>query len=103
FHYPPFMRLIKITLKHKMPKTLNEGTQIFTRVLKGKLGSRVIGPAIPYVSRVRNQYLLDILIKMERKTDIMNLAKETIWEANREMHQTKGFSGVRVNVDVDPM
>jgi primosomal protein N' (replication factor Y) len=103
FHYPPFTRLIKITLKHKMPKTLNEGTQIFTRVLKNKLGSRVIGPAIPYVSRVRNQYLLDILIKMERKADILNLAKETIWEAETELRQTKGLSGVRVNVDVDPV
>ncbi len=103
FYYPPFMRLIKITLKHKKPQVLNDGAKIFVKVLKGELGNRVIGPAIPYVGRVRGQYLLDILIKLERKMEIIIKAKETVWEASREMQQTQGFSGVRVNVDVDPI
>lgn len=103
FHYPPFARLIKITLKHKKPKVLNDGTSVFVKVLKKQFGKRVIGPAIPHLGRVRGQYLLDILVKLERDAKMLQKAKELIRDATRTMQQTKGFSTVRVNVDVDPI
>lgn len=102
FKYPPFKRLIKISLKHKKPATLNNGTKIFAHELRNKLGDWMIGPAIPYVSRVRGYYILDILIKLERDAKKMQFAKDTIAEATRLMHQAGGFSGIRVNIDVDP-
>ncbi len=103
FHYPPFARLIKITLKHKKPKVLNDGTKVFVRILINQLGKRVIGPAVPHVGRVRGQYLLDILIKLEKDAKMLRHTKELIREASRTMQQTEGFSTVRVNVDVDPV
>lgn len=102
FKYPPFYRLIKITLKHKLPRTVNNGTGIFAKVLKDKLGSRVIGPAIPSIPRIRNQYLMDIVIKLERKADVIAFAKQVIAEATLKMQKSEGCSQVRVNVNVDP-
>lgn len=102
FEYPPFSRLIKITLKHKKPEVLNRGAKIFAQVLKNKLGKRLLGPTVPPVGRVREYYLLDIMIKMERNPAIWKATKELIWEATRVMQQEEGFSNVRVNVDVDP-
>ncbi len=102
FEYPPFSRLIKITLKHKKPDVLNRGSKYFVQVLKSKLGKRLLGPTVPPVGRVREYYLLDILIKMERNPNLWKLTKELIGEATRVMQQTEGFSTVRVNVDVDP-
>lgn len=102
FKYPPFYRLIKITLKHKKPAILNDGTKIFSKHLKAKLGEWVIGPAIPYISRVRGYYLLDVLVKMERSSKKLSFAKSTILEAVQLMQKTEGFSGVRVNINVDP-
>ena len=102
FHYPPFTRLIRITLKHKKPQTLNDGARIFAKVLKKNLGDSVIGPAIPYISRVRGYYLLDFMIKLERKAKKMAFAKQVIGLAVQEMQSASGFSGVRVNIDVDP-
>ena len=102
FKYPPFVRLIRITLKHKKPQVLNDGTKIFAKHLTGKLGDWVIGPAIPYVSRVRGYYVLDIMIKLERNKQKIEFAKTTIADATQLMRKTSGFSGVRVNVDVDP-
>lgn len=102
FKYPPYTRLIQITLKHKKPKVLNDGTRIFGKILKKALGDWVVGPAIPYVSRVRGYYLLDFLIKLERNAQKMAFAKKVIAEATSEMQSASGFSGVRVNVDVDP-
>lgn len=102
FRYPPFVRLIKITLKHKKPGVLNDGTWVFDKFLKEKLGNWVMGPAVPYISRVRGYYLMDFLIKMERNAKKITFAKMAIAEATHYMQKTAGFSGVRVNVDVDP-
>ena len=103
FGYPPFTRLIKITLKHKKPDVLNRGAKAFVKVLKQKLGNRVLGPSVPSVGRVRRQFLLDILIKMEINPKLWKLSKELIGEATQVMQQGEGFSTVRVNVDVDPI
>jgi primosomal protein N' (replication factor Y) len=103
FGYPPFIRLIRITLKHKKPETLNKGARVYEKVLKSKLGDWVIGPAIPYVSRVRSYYLLDFVIKLERDARKVRYAKEVIELATREMRKTTDCSGIRAAVDVDPM
>jgi primosomal protein N' (replication factor Y) (superfamily II helicase) len=102
FEYPPFTRLINITLKHKKSDVLNRGAKIFAKVLQAKLGKRMLGPTVPPVGRVREYYLLDIMIKMERNPAIWKATKDLIWEATRVMQQEEGFSTVRVNVDVDP-
>lgn len=102
FSYPPFQRLIKITLKHKDPRLLNEGTKIFSKILKDKLGYRMIGPAVPGIPRVRGQFLLEIYLKMEKDNQWLAYAKRLIIEAKHILQKTKGFSGIRVNVDVDP-
>lgn len=103
FHYPPFYRLIKMTLKHQTPETVNRAAQFLGNGLKEQLGPRVIGPAMPSVSRVRGQYLLDILVKLERNNHLIFQAKEMIMEGIRQVHKLEGCSNVRVNVDVDPM
>ena len=102
FTYPPFSRLIKITLKHRKPQILNEACKLFARLLKDKLGGRVRGPAVPGVPRVRTYYLLDVLIKMERDPKKLSQVKKWIHEAAGIMRSNKGYSTVRVNIDVDP-
>jgi primosomal protein N' (replication factor Y) len=103
FLYPPFVRLIRITLKHKKPELLNDAARLYGQMLKKELGTWVIGPAVPYISRVRGYYLLDFLIKLERDGKKIRFAKDTVLESIIEMQKAEGFSGVRVNVDVDPM
>ena len=71
FSYPPFLRLIKITLKHKDPRLLNEGTKIFAKIIKEKLGHRMIGPAVPGIPRVRGSFLLEIFLKMEKDNNCL--------------------------------
>lgn len=102
FKYPPFYRLIRITLKHRKPEVLEGGTARFSGLLKKKLGSWVIGPAVPYVSRVRGYFLMDMLVKLERHAQKIAFAKAVIRDAISQLHKAEGFSGVRVQVDVDP-
>ncbi len=104
FRYPPYSRIIQVTLKHKKADLLNEAMKVFANVVKTKLDARrVLGPAVPGVARIRNQYLQTMLIKLERKNNVIKFAKATLREATQVMHSQKGFSGVRVILDVDPM
>lgn len=102
FQYPPYVRLIRLTLKHKTPKTLNEAGKIVANFLKERLGEWVVGPAVPYVARVRSYYLLDFMVKLNKDKNKMIFAKKSILDAVDHLHQRSGYSGVRVNVDVDP-
>jgi len=102
FRYPPFSRLIRITLKHKKPEVVNEGGKLFANFLKAELGARVLGPAVPGVARVRSFYLLDVLLKLERDSALIQRAKHLIADATHHIQSGTGLSGVRVNVDVDP-
>ncbi len=102
FKYPPYYRLIRITLKHKKPQVLNDAGKLFAKYLKAKLGEWAQGPAVPYISRVRTYYLLDFLVKIERHPQKITYTKNSIMEAIDDLHHQKGLSGVRVNVDVDP-
>ncbi|MEZ4986311.1 MAG: primosomal protein N' [Saprospiraceae bacterium] len=103
FAYPPFYRLIRITLKHTVPKTVNDAMQLYAHWLRQELGDSLLGPAVPLIGRVRTWYLLDVMVKIDRN-DNARLAwvKTRIRIANDKLLQTKGFSGVRIAVDVDP-
>ncbi len=103
FNYPPFVRMITVTLKHRKAATLNDATKIYAHYVRQRLGDRVIGPAIPHVSRVRNQYLLNVLLKLERDGKLIRYAKDTLEQAAAEVHGESGMSQVRINVDVDPV
>jgi primosomal protein N' (replication factor Y) len=64
FFYPPFSRIIKITLKHKLKEIVDDAAQQLTNALHKDLNKFVVGPAAPVVGRVRNQYLMELLIKL---------------------------------------
>ncbi|HKK76692.1 MAG TPA: primosomal protein N' [Saprospiraceae bacterium] len=102
FKYPPFYRLIKISLKHKQPRVINDAAKLYGMLLKKGLGGRVQGPAMPYVSRVRGYYILDFMIKLEKDTKAIHRIKTIIMDAMYQLQSEKGFGGVRVNIDVDP-
>jgi primosomal protein N' (replication factor Y) len=102
FNYPPFSRLIKITLKHKSPQVVFDASKLVAEHLKKTLGERLIGPAVPGVPRVRSYYLMDMMLKLERDASMLQLAKQTIAEAEAALFSTKGFSQVRFLVDADP-
>lgn len=103
FQYPPFSRLIRITLKHKKVDTLNHGAKIFRSLLLKELGSRVQGPIVPSVGRVRNYYILDFLIKLEMNTKLINYTKKVLRASIVKLKQEPGYSSLRINADVDPV
>lgn len=103
FHYPPFVRLVKITVKH-IHKNISEKAALFLkRTLAEKLGEDyVLGPEEPIISKIRNQYLMEILVKMEKQQQIHRI-KAFIKQECQALLLHKDFKKARVTIDVDPM
>ncbi len=102
FKYPPFYRLIRISLKHKDYNVLNAGASHFANLLKPKLGARVLGPEYPMVARVKNLFIKNILIKFEIKAS-HKAVKVIINDAMDDMYKVKEFRSIYIQPDVDPM
>ncbi len=103
FFYPPFVRMIQLTLRHKDERTVQSAAALFARILREKLGDRVLGPVQPPISRLRGMYGQDILIKMEKSAPLLSRAKALIRATTEIVVGEKGFGQVQVAVDVDPV
>ncbi|MCK4662314.1 MAG: primosomal protein N' [Bacteroidales bacterium] len=102
FNYPPFNRLIKITIKHKNPETLNIASKQLANKLKPIFGKRLLGPQAPVINRIQNWYLKTILIKIE-KDKSFSKAKTYLYKTSNELKHTKDYGNLQIVFDVDPM
>jgi len=102
FLYPPYYRLINLTLKHKTPVTVRETAKNLAVLLKQRLGKRVLGPTQPGVARLRGMYIEQIIIKMEKNGPAIKKIKELLHFCIGEIKKDKAMKSVRVIIDVDP-
>lgn len=102
--YPPFTRLIEVTLKHTDKKTCRSAAQSLADELRRHLKSvKVLGPGEPMVSKIRNQYLMSTLIKVPRGYGELALIKSAILTHSEALLREKPFRNTRVIIDVDPV
>ncbi len=100
YKYPPINRIIKITFKHKNYNVLNEASDWFAGALKNNFGGVVLGPEYPPVSRIRNQYLKHILVKIDKR-DSLSRNKRNIKRIEKSFNAISMFRSVRVIYNVD--
>ncbi|MBL7699853.1 MAG: primosomal protein N' [Chitinophagaceae bacterium] len=101
FFYPPFSRIIMLTFKHKMKDVVDGASQFLTDLLKPVYGAYIVGPAEPVVNRVRNQYLMELLLKLPKDSVMVRECKKFILEKVAEMHSDRKYRSVIVIPDVD--
>jgi primosomal protein N' (replication factor Y) len=102
FGYPPFTRLIQITLKHKDKNKVSQAAAELNTFLQQDLRGMITGPAEPIISRIRNQYLMEFLIKLP-KDHRLPAFKKVILNHIQLMHSDKRFGSVQVIADADPV
>jgi len=100
FKYPPIYKLIKITLKHRDYNRVNTASTWLAKSLRQVFAHYVLGPEFPPVSRIRNQYHKNILIKIPQKQSLVK-TKETIIKINNSFFSVKDFRSVKVILNVD--
>jgi primosomal protein N' (replication factor Y) len=101
FKYPPYQRLIKITFKHRDYTRTQESAQWFVNALKQiQVGVEVLGPEFPAVARVRNLYLVHVVVKMGKQHS-PDQVKSYIYKVQRSFEAITSYRSVRCNIDVD--
>ncbi len=100
YHYPPFIRLVKITLKHKEYIKVDAASQWLAASLVNSFGENVLGPSSPAISRIRNQHIKTILIKLPKKNSL-NQSKTILQKIKNSFQSINDFRSVRFNIDVD--
>jgi primosomal protein N' len=101
FHYPPFSRVIKLTFRHRDKNIVNDAAHYFANTLKKEFGNYLVGPAEPVVARVRNQYLMELLLKLPKDGSTISFAKHVIQQQTTILHNDRKFRSVVIIPDVD--
>jgi len=100
YHYPPYYRIIKITLKHKDFTKVNSGIDWLAKAFKNVFGENVLGPTEPSVSRIRNQYIKNLMIKIPPKQSL-GKTKAHILKVKTSFEAIKDYRPIRFVLDVD--
>ena len=102
FNYPPYSRLVQITLKHKNKKKLDEASLQLGIMMRHSFGRRVLGPEYPVISRIRNYYHKNVLLKIEQK-DSITQAKKILNTIVESFQNHISFKSIRCIIDIDPV
>ncbi|MBR1793342.1 MAG: primosomal protein N' [Bacteroidales bacterium] len=101
FRYPPYYRMVEITLQHRHQEVLNEAAAIAAQRLRMMFAGRVIGPDYPSVNRIRGLFIKKVMLRFE-KGEPLQQAKQIILDIFDKLMSDKKFAQLRVIYDVDP-
>jgi primosomal protein N' (replication factor Y) (superfamily II helicase) len=100
YKYPPYFRLVKLTLKHRDFDKLKEGAMWLYQVMSQNLALPVLGPEEPPISRIRNEYIRTILIKIPHNLPIGG-TKKTIQKIINSFEAVPQYRAIKVSINVD--
>ena len=100
YKYPPYFRIIRLTLKHRDFDKVKEGSMWLYQVMSQNLTMPVLGPEEPPISRIRNEYIRTILIKIPQTAPIGS-TKKTIQKMLTSFEAVPQYRSIKVAVNVD--
>ena len=101
YQYPPFVRMIRLTLKHGDAQRVEAGAGVLAARLKQRFGERVLGPDTPALSRVNDQHIRQLTLKFERSLPPSNY-RPLLQSDLEEFSSDPRWKRLRLTVDVDP-
>ena len=100
YKYPPYFKLVKLTLKHRDFDKLKQGSMWLYQVMQQNLPMPVLGPEEPPISRIRNEYIRTIMVKIPLNISIVN-TKKTIQKMLNSFEAIPSYRSIRVILNVD--
>ena len=101
FNYPPFCKLISITVSHKDYELTNMAARELAIHMRAAFDKCVLGPEYPVVSRVKNRYLKNIILKIGNNLSLKK-SKKHLLELVESLNKHPKYLSVRFTIDVDP-
>lgn len=103
FNYPPFTRLIKVIVRHDEQEKCEKSANWLCKLLTVKLEKKyILGPNEPLVNKIRNQFLQEIMIKIDRETMDLSETKNILKKMITYMNQQKEYKQTTFVINVDP-
>ena len=102
FLYPPFSRIIHVSFRHKERDVVSDAAHQFANAMAVPYGKYMVGPAEPVINKVRNLFLMEMLIKLPKDGGLIARCKTDIEKECANLHADRRFKKVIVvpNVDV---
>lgn len=100
YKYPPFYKIIKISLKHKNFQTLTEASEWMGQSMRNYFKENVLGPSNHPIGRIRGLYIKDILLKIPPDQSVNN-TKKILHKIKNHFQSIAQYRSVRMVVDVD--
>ena len=100
YKYPPYFRIIKVTMKQRDFEKLKAGSIWLYEVMRQNLLMPVLGPEEPVISRIRNEYIRTIIIKIPQNISI-GLTKKAIQKMLNSFEAVSQFRAIKVTLNVD--
>lgn len=101
YRYPPFIRMIRITLKHRDRDKVDAAADALAKALEPIPDKLLLGPEYPLIQRIRNKYNKQIILKMGGAN--IKERKEQIFKTIQKINDQKEFRSVYFVPDVDPV
>ena len=101
YRFPPFSRLMTLTVKHRDQMTALDAARTLAQSLTAKFGNIVSGPIQPVVGRVSNLYMQEIMVKMPRTASPSQVKTAMMADVNAILAEPQ-FRSASVRIDVDP-
>jgi primosomal protein N' (replication factor Y) len=102
YKYPPFYRLIHLTIRHKNQNVTHQAAVALGDELRKVFGSRILGPQMPPVNKIQDLYLERIMLKMERKASVTK-SKQLMQNCINAILTQQRWRYVAIAADVDPL
>lgn len=101
FAYPPYVRLIRLTLRHRDRELLYRASALLASALRERFGRRAMGPIAPAIDRIRDICITEFLLKIEISASASR-ARQLLREIVRQTIGCEPFKSIAVSYDVDP-
>lgn len=101
FRYPPYHRLIHITVRHRNRRVVEEASSLLAKSMRTVFEHRVLGPEYPAFERLKGYYQKQILLKIERSLSYPD-SKDKLNRFVNAILSQPNFRGSKIRVDVDP-
>ncbi|MCH7409893.1 primosomal protein N' [Belliella sp. DSM 111904] len=103
FFYPPFVKLIKLSSRHKDYKIAEKAARHLHNLLhEVQVKKIMLGPEKGLIGKIKNQYIFESLVKLDKSGNAQAIFKQELRKILESMYANKEFRSVRIIVDVDP-
>lgn len=104
YGYPPYTRIIDVVIKDKDKETARQIAIVYANEIRPGLGTeRMLGPEEPLITKIRNEYLYHILIKLERDKVNLHYVKSLLQDTAVRILNTRDFKSGKIVFNVDPV